>query len=100
MVENPPVNAGDMSLISSSEESTCCGGNKAAAPQLLSLWTLESMLCDKTSHHSKPIHHSQSVAPAHHSYRKAVGRNEDPAHPGPVLVNKINFIYLKLINIF
>ena len=40
------------------------------------------MLRNKRSHHNEPIHHNQSVALAHHSYRKAVGRNEDPAHPG------------------
>ena len=83
--KNPPASAGDMGSNSGPGRFLMLWGKEACAPQLLSPWTktsepasLEPVLCNRRSHHSKSIHHNR-VAPTRHDWRKPVQSNEDLA---------------------
>ena len=59
--------AGDTGSTPGPERSHMLWGNKACASQLLSLHTLEPMLCNKSNHcNEKPMHRNES-SPRHES---------------------------------
>ena len=57
-VKNSPANAGDTGSIPGAGRSQMPWGNWAGAPQLVSLHTLEPMLCNERSHHNKKPSHN------------------------------------------
>ena len=56
---------------------TCLGSNSYWSP-----YALESVLCNKRSHHNeKPVHHSWRVALTQRNWRKPMQSNQDPVWP-------------------